>query len=113
LAGPAQRLEKYSDRLPALAVDTHADGVTLVDIELQPRTAAWDDLDAVQQLFGGLVDALVEVHTGRPDQLADHHALGPVDDERALLRHHREVAHEHRLALDLTGVVVDELGGDE
>jgi len=40
-------------------------------------------------------------------------ALGPVDDERALLRHHREVTHEHRLALDLTSVVVDELGRDE
>ena len=26
-------------------------------------------------------------------------ALGAVDDERALGRHHREVTHEHRLAL--------------
>ena len=45
--------------------------------------------------------------------LADDHPLGAVDDERALLGHHREVAHEHRLALDLAGVVVDELGRDE
>src|SRR5690606_5835640 len=31
------------------------------------------------------------------------------DDEGALGRHEREVAHEHRLALDLTGGVIDEL----
>ena len=113
LVGPAQGLEQHGDRLAALAVDAHADGVALVDVELQPGTAARDHLDAVQRLFGGLVDGLVEVHARRPNQLADHHALGAVDDERALLGHHREVTHEHRLALDLAGVVVDELGRDE
>ncbi len=56
---------------------------------------------------------LVEVDTRRPDQLADDDTLGAVDDEGALLGHHREVTHEHRLALDLAGVVVDELGRDE
>jgi hypothetical protein len=30
-----------------------------------------------------------------------------------LLGHQREVTHEDRLALDLTGLVVHELGGDE
>ena len=39
--------------------------------------------------------------------------LGAVDDEGALAGHHREVAHEHRLALDLAGGVVGELRGDE
>jgi hypothetical protein len=38
--------------------------------------------------------------------------LGAVDDERALLGHEREVAHEHGLGLDLTGEVVHELGLD-
>src|SRR3712207_8357928 len=33
--------------------------------------------------------------------------------EGALVRHDREVAHEHRLALDLAGGVVHELRGDE
>ena len=113
LVGPAQRLEQHGDRLAALAVDAHTDGVALVDVELQPRAAAGDHLDAVQRLLGGLVDALVEVDARRADQLGHHDALGAVDDERALLGHHREVAHEHRLALDLAGVVVDELGRDE
>ena len=49
LVGPAQRLEQHGDRLAALAVDAHTDGVALVDVELQPRTAARDHLDAVQQ----------------------------------------------------------------
>ncbi len=113
LAGPAQRLEQHGDRLAALAVDAHTDGVALVDVELQPGATARDHLDAVQHFLGRLVDGLVEVDTRRPHQLADDHALGAVDDERALLRHHREVTHEHRLALDFTGVVVDELRRDE
>src|SRR6185437_2278090 len=96
-----------------LAVDAHTDGVALVDVELQPRAAARDHLDAVQHLLGGLGDGDVEVHARRADQLADHHTLGAVDDERALLGHHPEVTHEHRLARDLAGVVVDELRGDE
>jgi hypothetical protein len=45
--------------------------------------------------------------------LRDDDPLGAVDDERAPLGHEREVAHEHRLALDLTGVGVHELRGDE
>ncbi len=113
LGGPAQRLEQHGDRLTALAVDAHTDGVALVDVELEPRAAAGDHLDAVQRLVGGLVAGLVEVDTRRPDELGHDDTLGAVDDERALLGHHREVAHEHRLALDLAGVVVDELGRDE
>ena len=70
-------------------------------------------LTRVQVLLGALVDRVVEVDAGRAHQLADHDTLGAVDDEGALLGHHREIAHEHRLALDLAGVVVDELGGDE
>ena len=113
LGGPAERLEQHGDRLAALAVDPHADGVALVDVELQPRTPARDDLDRVDVLLGRLVDAVVEVDARRADQLGDDDPLGAVDDERALVGHHREVAHEHRLALDLAGGVVGELRGDE
>ncbi len=55
----------------------------------------------------------LEVHAGAADELRDDDALGAVDDEGAALGHEREVAHEDRLALDLTGGVVHELGGDE
>src|SRR4029450_2335652 len=41
---PAEGLEQDADRLAALAVDPDADGVALVDVELQPGTAAGDDL---------------------------------------------------------------------
>src|SRR3954464_10202194 len=111
--GPAQRLEQHGDRLPALAVDADADGVALVDVELQPRTTAGDHLGAEDVLVGGLVQGLVEVDARAADELRHDDALGPVDDEGALLRHDREVAHEHRLALDLASGVVHELGGDE
>src|SRR3954447_22467889 len=111
--GPAEGLEQDADRLAALAVDPDADGVALVDVELQPRTATGDDLGAVDVLVRRLVQGLVEVDARAADQLGDDDALGPVDDERALVRHDREVAHEHRLALDLAGGVVHELGRDE
>ncbi len=113
LGVPAQRLQQHGDRLAALAVDADADGVALVDVELQPRPAGGDDLDGEDVLVGGLVDSGVEVDTGRADQLRDDDALGAVDDEGALAGHHGEVAHEDRLALDLTGGVVRELRRDE
>ena len=113
VGGPAQRLEQHGDRLAALAVDADADGRALVDVELEPRAAARDDLDAVDVDVGGLVEGAVEVDARRADELADDHPLGAVDDERALAGHHREVTHEHRLRLDLAGGVVDELGRDE
>ena len=111
--GPAERLEQHGDRLAALAVDADADGRALVDVELEPGAAARDDLDAVDVDVGGLVQRAVEVDARRADELADDDALGAVDDEGALAGHHREVAHEHRLALDLAGRVVGELRGDE
>jgi hypothetical protein len=55
---------------------------------------------------------LHEVGARRTDELRDDDALGAVDDERAPLRHPGEVAHEHRLLADLTGLAVDERDGD-
>ena len=45
---------------------------------------------------------------GRANQLAHHHPLGSVDDEGALVGHHREVPHEDRLLLDLASARVHE-----
>ncbi len=113
LVGPAECLQQHGDGLATLAVDADTDGGALVDVELEPCAAAGDDLDAGEVVLGGLVLAPVEVDAGRTDELGHDDTLGAVDDERALLGHHREVTHEHRLALDLAGGVVDELGGDE
>ena len=104
-----QRLEEDGDVLLALAVEAYADQVALVDLELQPRTTARDELGGVDVLVGGLVGRALEVDARRADQLRDDDALGAVDDEGALGRHEREVAHEDRLALDLAGLVVGEL----
>ena len=54
-----------------------------------------------------------EVDTGRPDQLADDDALGAVDDEGPGGSHHREVAEEHLLFLDLARLAVHEASGHE
>ncbi len=113
LLGPTEGLEEDGHVLTPLAVDAHTDGVALVDFELQPRPAGGDDLGDVDVLVGGLVEFLAEVDAGAPDQLADHHPLGAVDHEGALVGHHGEVAHEDLLFLDLAGLLVDELRLDE
>src|SRR4029078_10325475 len=51
---------------------------------------------------------LHEVGARRTDELRDDDALGAVDDERAVLGHHREVPHEDRLLADLARLLVDE-----
>ena len=60
-----------------------------------------------------LSSGALEVDARRADELRHDDALGAVDDEGALVGHEREVAHEDRLGLDLAGLVVHELGGDE
>ena len=112
LLGPAERLEQDGDVLLALAVEAYADHVALVDLELEPRTPRRDELRGVDVLVGRLVRGALEVDARGPDELRDDDALGAVDDEGALVGHEREVAHEDRLALDLTGLVVRELRRD-
>ena len=110
---PAHGLEEHRDVLPALAVDPDADGVLLVDVELEPGTPAGDDLGDVDVLVRGLVQLAAEVDAGASDQLGHDHALGAVDDEGPALGHHGEVPHEDLLLLDLAGGLVDEHGLDE
>ena len=110
----AERLEQHGDRLLALAVDADVDDVLLVDLELEPRAAAGDHLGVDDVLLGrGLVGVDAEVDAGRAHELRHDDALGAVDDEGAAVGHHREVAHEDGLLLDLTGLRVHEPRGDE
>ncbi len=113
LGGPAEGLQEDGDGLLALAVDADADQVALVDLHLQPGTPGRDDLGGEDVLVGRLVDRGVEVDARGADELRHDDTLGAVDDEGALVGHEREVAHEDRLGLDLAGLVVGELGGDE
>ena len=109
-AREAEGLQEYCDRLIALAVDTNADLVALIDLELEPRTTARDDASRVNVFVAELLWLTVEVHTRRTHELRHNHALGSVDDEGTASGHEREVAHEHGLSFDLTGEVVHELG---
>ena len=111
--GDAERLEEHRHRLLALAVDAHRHDVALVGLELEPCATRGDDLGRVDGLVGGLVALLGVVDARRADELGDDDALGAVDDEGAAVGHEREVAHEHLLLLDLSGLLVDEAHLDE
>ena len=109
-AGHADRHEEHDGRLLALAVHTHAQEVTLVDLELEPCATARDDLRTEDLLVGRAVRLAVEVHARGAHELRDDDALGAADDERAVRGLQREVTHEHGLGLDLAGLAVLELG---
>ena len=113
VGGPAQRFQQHRDVLAPLAVDADADRVLLVDVELEPGSAARDDLGHVDVLVGRLVEILGEVGAGGTHELRHDDALGAVDDEGAPTRHDREVPHEDFLLLDLAGHLVHERGFDE
>src|SRR5690625_939403 len=111
--GHPQRLEQDRDGLLALPVDANADGVPLVDLELEPGTPGGDDLRGEDLLVGGLVRRTLEVRARGAHELGDDDAFGSVDDEGPAVGHEREIAHEHRLRLDFTRGVVDEFCRDE
>ena len=94
-----------------LPVDPDEQHALLVELELHPGSAVRDDLreEALLGLAG-------EEHARGAVQLGDDDPLGPVDDERAVLGHQRNVAEEdflflrvaHRLDAGLRVLVVDE-----
>jgi len=108
----AEPTQQHGHGQAALAVEAHADGVLLVDVELEPGPTGRDDPAGGEQLVEGLVGLLLEDDAGRADQLGGHDALGAVDDKGALLGHNGEVTHEDRLGLDLAGGAVLEFGLD-
>ena len=89
----------------AVFVDAHIEHIVHIGLILQPGAPVGDDGTGVHLLVGPLVvDA--EIHTRRTDDLRDHHPFGAVDDKGASVGHHREIAHEDFLLLDLTGLLV-------
>jgi hypothetical protein len=117
----AEGAQQDEDAHAALAGDAGAGGDVLarlvLDVELHPLTAvrvdgALDEL-VLAQVTEAVPLARLEDDAGRTDELRHDDALGAVDDEGALLRHHGEVAHEDGLLLDLTGVAVHEPGAHE
>ena len=108
----ADRAEQGRRRDLALAVDLDPELVLVVGLELEPGAAVRDDLGAEQHPAGRGILELAVVDAGRADELADDDALGAVDDERALVGHPRVVAHVDALALDLAGLLDQELDVD-
>ena len=80
----------------ALAVDADVEQVLGVVLELDPGAAVGDDLRHVEALV-----LRVEEGARRAVQLRDDDALGPVDDERAVVGHQRDVAEVDLLLLDV------------
>jgi hypothetical protein len=108
LAVEAEREEQRGDRDLALAVDARVHDVLGVELDVEPGAAIRDDARREQELARGMGLALVvvEEHARRAVHLRDDDALGPVDDEGAVLRHQGHVAHVDVLLLD----VLDRLG---
>ena len=90
----------------ALAVDADEDEALLVDLELEPGAAGRHQVRGEDLLRRVL--RLHDVGARRPHELRHDDALGAVDDERARVRHQRDVAHEDPLLADLARALVDE-----
>ncbi len=103
LAVHAQRHQEGGGRQLAAAVDADIDDVLGVELEVEPGAAVGDHPRGEQQLARGVGLALVVVEEDarRAVHLGDDHPLGAVDDEGALLRHQRDVAHVDVLLLDV------------
>jgi hypothetical protein len=101
-----KRAQQRRDRELPLPVDACVHDSLLVDLELEPRATRGHQVRREDLLRRVL--RLHQVRPGRAHELRHDHALGAVDDERAPLGHHREVAHEDRLLADLARLLVDE-----
>jgi hypothetical protein len=93
----SQRAKEDRAQEFALAVDAHVQNIFRVVLELNPGSAVRNNLP---EEVAAVVRALEE-NTRRAVQLADDDAFGAVDDERAVLRHQRDVAVENFLFLDV------------
>src|ERR1035437_1299974 len=71
-----------------------------VVLEFPPRAAVRNDLP---EEIGAVVRGFVK-HAGGAVQLADDHAFGAVDHERAVIGHQGNIAEENFLFLDVTDV---------
>ncbi len=109
-----QRIKQRRHRQLAAPVDANVDDVLGVELEVEPRAAVGNDAGSEQELARRVRAAavVIEEHARRAVHLGDDDALGAVDDERAVERHERHVAHVDVLLLDVldrlrAGLLVD------
>ena len=112
--GVVERQQQRRRRQFAAPVDADIDVVLGVELEIEPGAAIRDDARGEQVLARGMGLALVVVEedAGGAVHLRDDDPLGAVDDERAVARHQRHVAHVDVLLLDVAdraraGILVD------
>ena len=103
LGRKAQRPEHHRGRQLAAAVDAREHRILGIEFEVEPRAAIGDHPRVVKNLARRMRLALVVVEEDarRAMQLGDQNALGAVDDERAVVRHERDLAHVDFLLLDV------------
>ena len=117
----AEGPEEREHRQATLAGDAAAGGDVLarllLEVDLEPLAAVRVDGAGDELVLGQVTqtEALtwLEDDARRADELRHDDTLGAVDDEGALVGHHREVPHEDRLLLDLAGGGVHEAGAHE
>ena len=83
----------------AAAVEVDVEQVVVVELNLEPGTAVGNDAERMEEL-AVRVRGHLEGDAGGAVELGDDDALGAVDDERAALGHHRDLAHVDVLVLD-------------
>ncbi len=99
--GPEQGRHRELVRLPNL----YGDEMVGIRVDVQPGAFARDDLRAIEDATGK-VNGISEVDAGRAGELADHAALGAVNNEGAVLGHDREFPEVDLGLLDLSGAAV-------
>src|SRR5690625_3183920 len=99
----AERIEHRRHRQLTAPLDTGIDEIPGIELEIEPGAAIGNHAAGEAQLARrrrrGLV--MIEEDTGAAVHLADDDAFGAVDDEGAVRRHERHVAHIDILLLDV------------
>src|SRR5262249_55883795 len=90
------RREEFSAALASVEINVKQ--VSGIELHLDPRATVWNDAEAIEYLAVD-VDRGLERNARRTMQLAHHHALRTIDDERTLRRHERDLTHVHFLFL--------------
>ena len=106
--GVVQRTQQRRHGNLALAVHLHREQIAVARLELQPGPAARNQLRRAERAPRRRIRVGPEIDARRAHQLGDHDALRAVDDERARLRHVRQVAEEQLLLLGLVGLLAQQ-----
>ena len=107
----AQSAQEHRHRNFAVFINAHIEHIVRICLKLKP-CAAVGVHGGGKQLFARFVVAFAEIHARAAHQLRDNHALGAVVQERAGIRHQREIAHEDLLLFHLARLFVQQACGD-